>query len=346
VIRELAGLGLRVEEDGAGPQAGSDAGNLLVRIPGRSSGWLLLCAHLDTVPVSGAVEPVYSEGAWTNAGPGILGADNKAAVAALVEVARRFAGGAEPPPVGLELLFTVCEETGLQGAAAFDVAALHSRLGFVFDHASPLGEVVLASPTHQRLTGTIRGQAAHAGLAPEAGRSAIAAAARAVATMRLGRIDAETTANIGLIEGGSAVNVVPERCRIVGEVRGLEQSRVEEVLTGLIDALQDAADADGCDLDIATERLFTGYRLRPGDPGVELGERALRAIGYEPRPITTGGGSDANALRAAGLDCVNLANGTEHAHEPEERVTGAALEDGLRLALALVQQAAGKGGGA
>jgi tripeptide aminopeptidase len=343
VIRELGGFGLEVAEDDAGPRAGSDAGNLLVRIPGRSPDWLLLCAHLDTVPVGGPVEPLYSEGAWTNAAPGILGADNKAAVAALVEVARRFAGPGrgEAPPVGLELLFTVCEETGLHGAAAFDLSSLRSRVGFVFDHASPLGEVVVASPTHQRLSATIRGQAAHAGLEPEAGRSAIAAAARAIAAMSLGRIDAETTANIGLIEGGSAVNVVPERCRVQGEVRGLDPKRVEAVLTGLIDALQDAADADGCDLDITSERLFSGYRLKPGDPGVELAGRALRGIGYEPRPISTGAGSDANAFRLGGFACVNLANGTERAHQPDERVSGAALEDGLRLALALIERAAG-----
>jgi tripeptide aminopeptidase len=339
VADELRAIGLEVDEDGAGPKAGSDAGNLLARIPGRGSGWLMLCAHLDTVPPNGPVEPVFREGGWENAGAGILGADNKAAVAALVELARILQASPQPPPVGVELLFTVCEETGLHGAKAFDVGSLRSPFGYVFDHASPLGEIIMASPTLQQVTAEIRGQAAHAGLCPEAGRSAIVAASRALGEMPLGRIDAGTTANVGRIEGGTAVNVVPERCRLVGEVRGLEPARAEAVVTDLIDALQDAADAAGCDLDVGVEKMFTGYRLRPGMPAVELAGRALRAVGYEPRPVNTGGGSDANAFQLSGFPCVNLANGTERAHEPEERVSGEALEGGLELALALVERA-------
>jgi tripeptide aminopeptidase len=341
IARELDAIGLTVAEDEAGAAVGADAGNLLARIDGRGPGWLLLCAHMDTVPLAAAVEPVLRDGVWENAADGILGADNKAAVAALVELARLFARpGADPPPVGVELLFTVSEETGLHGAKAFDVGRLHSEFGYVLDHASPVGEIVVASPTHMRIVARIRGRAAHAGLQPELGRNAIVAAARAVVAMPQGRLDPETTANVGLISGGTASNVVAEHCRVEAEVRGIDQARVDEVVTRVVDALQEAADASACDLDLDLERMFAGYRLRPAEPAVELAARALRAIGYVPRPITSGGGSDANALRAAGFACVNLANGTQHAHQPSECVSAEALEAGLALVLALVDQAA------
>ena len=334
---ELGSLGLEVIEDQAGALVGSDAGNLLARIPGRSESWLLLCAHMDTVPLVSAVEPVLVDGGYENANPGIVGADNKAAVAVLVEVARRCA--ADPPPVGIELLFTIAEETGLHGAKAFDASQLHASFGYVFDHATPIGEIVVASPTYMRIDAEVRGRAAHAGLHPEQGVNAIVAAAHAVSAMPQGRLDAETTANVGLISGGTATNVVPDTCRVQSEVRGIEQVRVDEVTTASVDALQDAADSAGCDLDIGLERMFTGYRVRPGEPSLALAESALEAIGYVPRRISSGGGSDANAFRVNGLEVTNLANGSERAHERTERISLTALHDGLALALTLVQNA-------
>ncbi len=294
-------MGLDVEEDDAGSSAGADAGNLFARIPGRGTGSIMLCAHLDTVPPTAPIEPILIDSGWTNSGDGIIGADNKAAVAVLLELARRTTAAGKRPEVGLELLFTVSEENGLHGAKAFDLSRLHSRFGFVFDHATPIGEIVIASPTHQRLVAELRGRAAHAGLRPEEGRSAIAASAAAIAAMRLGRLDPETTSNVGTISGGTATNVVPERCRVEAEVRGLTDQRVEEVVTEMIDRFQDAADAAECDLDMTVERMFTAYRTKPDAPQVELAQRALRACGYEPKLIVTGGGSDANAFEAAGF---------------------------------------------
>src|ERR687885_2026732 len=226
VAEELRSLGLEVEEDDAGGQIGGEAGNLLARLPGRNGERsVLLCAHLDTVPHDGVVEPVLVDGAWESAGDTILGADNKATVAILLALAHRAA--VEGTPVGVELLFTVGEENGLQGAKAFDVGKLRSELGFVYDHASPVGEIVVASPTFYRLQATFRGQAAHAGIRPEDGRSAIVAAAKAIGTMRLGRLDDETTANVGNIHGGAdGTNVVPELCTINAEARSLSAPTV------------------------------------------------------------------------------------------------------------------------
>ncbi len=340
VTAQLRAMGLEVIEDASGPAAGSDAGNLLARIPGASAKSVLLCAHLDTVPLAAPVEPVLVEGAWENANEGILGADNKSAVAAILELARRYTNGGGPPPVGIELLFTVCEEISLAGSAQFDVSQLESTFGYVFDHATPIGDVVVASPTHYRIIAELRGRAAHAGVRPEAGRSAIAAAAKAIAAMRLGRLDDETTANVGTIEGGSAINVIPERCRVLAEVRSLDAERAAAVATETVDHLQDAADAGECDLDLQVERMFRGYRTKPRAPQLAAAERALRACGYEPRPILSGGASDANSFEAAGLPCTCLADGTERNHEPGERINAQALEELLEIGIALIDEAA------
>jgi tripeptide aminopeptidase len=337
---ELRSMGLDVEEDGAGPAAGSDAGNLLSRLAGTGSDSILLCAHLDTVPLTAPIEPVVVDGGWENSGDGILGADNKAAVAVMLELVRSLAMRETPPAVGIELVLTVCEEVALAGAKEFDAGRLRSRFGYVFDHASPIGEIVLASPSHYRIVADFHGRAAHAGLRPEAGRSAIQAAARGIAAMELGRLDAETTASVGTIHGGTAINVVPERCRVEAETRSLDDARVEAVATEMVDHLQDAANAGECDLDVTLEHLFQGYRARPRASHVTLAERALTACGYEPKHIITGGGSDANAFEAGGFTCANLANGTERNHQPDERVSVDALEGMLEVAFALVEEAA------
>jgi tripeptide aminopeptidase len=186
----------------------------------------------------------------------------------------------------------------------------------------------------------LHGRAAHAGIRPEEGRSAILAAARAIAAMRLGRLDEETTANVGTIAGGTATNVVPERCRLEAEVRGLDDARVAEAVTEMVDHLHDAANDSECDLDVTVERQFQGYRSRPGAPQIVAAAVALEQCGYEPHHLVTGGGSDANALQAAGLPCANLADGTERNHEPGERISVDALEGMLEVAIALLDSAA------
>jgi tripeptide aminopeptidase len=339
VIAELDGMGVGVEEDGAGAEVGSNAGNLLARIPGSGPDSIMLCAHLDTVPLDAPVEPVLVDGGWENANEAILGADNKAAVAVMLELTRRLTQGPEQPEVGLELLFTICEEIALQGAKAFDRSLLLSRFGYVFDHATPIGEIVVAAPTYYRISAELHGRAAHAGIRPENGRSAILAAARGIAAMRLGRLDPETTANVGTIAGGTNANVVPEHCHVEAEARSLDRSRAEAVATEIVDHLQEAADAGECDLDITVAQMFDGFRTSPREPQVVLAERALRACGYEPKHIVTGGGSDANALQSSGFSCANLANGTERNHEPTERVSVDALDGMLEVAIALVEEA-------
>jgi tripeptide aminopeptidase len=339
VMAELEGMGLDVTEDDSAVTAGSEAGNLLARIPGSGGRSVLLCAHLDTVPPVSPIDPVINDGFWENANSGILGADNKSAVAVALEVARRVSQADEAPAVGLELLFTVCEEVSLRGSRAFNVGQLQSSFGYVFDHATPIGEIVVGSPTHYRIVAEFHGQAAHAGVRPEAGRSAVVAAARGITELSLGRLDEETTANVGLIDGGTAINVVPERCRVEAEVRSLDDARAAAVTTQTVDHLQDAANAAECDLDLSVEQMFQGYRVKPRSPHLAAAERALQRCGYEPRPIDSGGASDANSFLSAGFPCLNLADGTERNHEPGERISVQNLEGLLDVAIALVDEA-------
>ena len=342
VTEELRSLGLEVEEDRAGEEIGGDAGNLLARLPGRGDRSVLLCAHLDTVPHDGPVEPVLVDGAWESAGDTILGADNKATVCVLLALAHRAA--VEGTPVGVELLFTVGEENGLQGAKAFDASKLRSELGYVYDHASPIGEIIVASPTFYRLQARFRGQAAHAGVRPEDGRSAILAAAKAIAAMRLGRLDPDTTANIGNVHGGAdGTNIVPERCTLLAEARSLDEATADVVISEMVDRCYDGANDPlcECDVDVSVERLFRGYRHKPSAASVVAAEAALRSCGYTPRRVNTGGASDANAFMAGGLLCTNLANGTERNHEATERVSQASLQGMLDVTFALLDELSG-----
>jgi tripeptide aminopeptidase len=338
VTEELRGLGLRVVEDDAAETARAGSGNLVARVPGRGERWVTFCAHLDTVPHEGPIEVALENGVYRSRGETILGADDKAAVAVLIELAARRA--TSPPEVGVELLFTVAEEDGLRGAQAFDVATLRSEFGFVLDHATPIGELITAAPSYQRIVADFVGAEAHAGIRPEAGHSAIAAASAAVAAMQLGRLDEQTTANVGLIRGGTAANVVAARCRIEGEARGIEASRAADVAGSMSDACTFGATEHGCDVEVEIEELWRAYRIAPGSVPLRVASAALERTGHEVRRITTGAGSDAHALIAAGFDCLLLANGTEANHTPEESVAAESLERMLGVCEAILAEAA------
>ena len=178
---DLRAMGLEVSEDDAAGPAQAGSGNLLARLPGRSDAWAMFCAHIDTVPHPGLIEVVEEDGVFRSRGETILGADNKAAVAVFVELVARHAE--DPPPVGIELLLTVAEEQGLRGAKAVDPATLRSDCGFILDHASAVGEVITSTPTQQQVVAEFTGVEAHAGINPEDGSNAIAAASAAISRM-------------------------------------------------------------------------------------------------------------------------------------------------------------------
>ena len=342
VLGELRQLGVDAFEDDAAAAARAGAGNLVARLPGTGEGWVMFCAHLDTVPERGQIEVELADGVYHSRGETILGADDKAAVTVLVELAARFASS--PPPVGIELVFTVAEEDGLRGAGELDLGSLRAPFGYALDHATPIGEVITAAPTHQRLVAEFEGAEAHAGIRPEEGHSAIEAAAAAVTAMALGRLDPETTANVGVISGGTATNVVAGSCRLEGEARSLDQARVAETMAGMLDACTWAASERCCDVDIDVTEVFRGYRQSSSSPAVRLARRALERCGHEPREVATGGGSDANALVGRGFECVVLANGTEDNHTSQESVAAARITEMLEVCEAIVELGAGVDG--
>jgi tripeptide aminopeptidase len=335
---ELRELGIEVSEDESAGPARANAGNLIARIPGRDGAeeWIAFFAHLDTVPHDEPIRVVDDGGVFRSAGETILGADNKAAVTVIAELGARLA--ADPGPVGVELVFTVAEEQGLRGASALDTSRLQSEIGFVLDHATPIGEVITAAPTYKRIQAEFRGVEAHAGMRPEAGRSAIEAATHAVATMDLGRLDEETTANVGVIDGGTAPNVVAGTCHLEAEARSIDAGRAEDVAQRMIDACSWAAGEAGVDVDLLVETYFRGYRIKPSSRPLAIARAALERCGVEPQEVATGGGSDADALRAGGFDALLLANGTEANHTPDEAVSRRALEEMLDVCTAIVEE--------
>jgi tripeptide aminopeptidase len=329
----LRDLGIDSETD--------EAGNVLARLPatpGESGDPIFLCAHLDTVPAAGPIQPVVEDGMVTNAADTILGADDKAAVAVLLEAARLILAEGRPH-AGIELVFTTREETGLEGAFAFDSSRLEARLGFVYDYSGAVGEVVVAAPSGRAIDVVFTGRAAHAGINPEDGRSAIVAAARAISDLRLGRIDEETTANAGLIEGGSALNVVPARCRLAVEARSRDERKLADLVQEMLDSLSFAAAVADCEVEATVEDKYRGYRLGPDDPALALARGALERAGFQPSEVEVGGGSDANVFNERGLHCVNVANGMANVHTADEAIAVADLEAMVAVTLELVSAA-------
>jgi tripeptide aminopeptidase len=341
VEANLTELGLDWDEDDAGSKIGSNAGNIYCRLPGADGEGIpiFLCAHTDTVPLDGSLEPVVEGGIVRNAGGTILGSDDKAAVAVMLEAVRRIVREGRPHP-GIELLFTPAEEVGLQGAGAFDHTRLVARTGFVYDQGAPIGEIVLGSPYARTLDLRFHGRAAHAGMAPEEGRSAIAAASKAIADFRLGRLDHETSANVGVIAGGTGRNVIPEWCTFEAEVRSHDEQKVTELVREMLETAAFAASLGECELESDIRPSFPGYRFRETDPVVVLAAGALRTVGFEPSYGLSGGGADANVFNARGLMCLNLANGMTEIHTPGEHIAVVDLDAMVEVTLALVAGAA------
>src|SRR3989440_9142656 len=330
VTRYLRDLGLTPDED--------PFGNVYARIEPTAEGTpLFFCAHLDTVPPDGSLEPVLGEdGVIRNAGGTILGADNKSAVVAMLEGARRVLAEGRPQ-AGIELLFTMQEEIGLLGAAAFDHTRLHAQLGYVYDQAAPIGEIILRAPWAQGIEGTFHRPASHSGMFPEEGRSAIQAAARAIADLRLGRVDDETTANVGVIAGGTAGNIVPEWCTFLAEARCHDDRRLNDLVQEMIDTVTFAASEAECEVQTELRKSYRGYRFAKSDDVVQLAAQALERCGHTVSYALSGGAAAANAFNERGLRRVDLANGMTDIHTPDERISVADLEAMVDVTVALVE---------
>jgi len=323
----LTGLGAAVEEDDAGQKVGGEAGNLLAKLPGTAPGApaLLLCAHMDTVVPGENVKPVVSGDVIRTDGTTVLGGDDKSGLVAILETLRVLRED-RIPHGPIDVLFTICEEYGLLGAKHFDAGRLRARTGLVLD-VDGACELVVRAPAANKMVFTVHGLEAHAGVCPEQGISAIKVAGEAIAAMRLGRIDAETTANLGLIEGGLAVNIVPNRVRLRGEARSLSLQKLEAQTDHMRRCFEEAAGRHRARVgerlhtaraETRVERDYDRLDLPVDAPIVRLTERAAANLGKPFTTRATGGGSDANVLNGHGLQVANLACGMREIHTVNE----------------------------
>ncbi len=278
---------------------------------------ILLCAHTDTVRPTPGMEPVIRDGAVHTDGSSVLGADDKAAVAAIVEAVEAIADDGTPhPPV--EVLFTVGEDVGHIGSKAFDVAEVRSRMAFVPDVDGPVGGIIMAGPTAESFRVTFHGRAAHAGTEPEEGRSALQMASRAIDRMQLGRIDGETTANAGVLTGGEAANIIPPDASLTLQVRSLDQGKFRAHRAAVLECCRQGAEAFAGSIAVESLGTTQGYRFGEDDPSVLRAEAAIRSAGLAPWRATTCGGSDANEFNAKGLPTVVISVGYLGIHTNQE----------------------------
>jgi tripeptide aminopeptidase len=318
--QKLMDLGLKVYEDNAGGQVGASAGNLIATLPGDGNGpMLLLSSHMDTVQPGIGVKPVINDGVMSSAGDTVLGGDDKAGIAVILEAIR----GIKENNIkhgGLEVVFTIWEEGGLKGAKALDYCKIKSKMGYVLDSDGEPGTIIITAPTADEITATIKGEAAHAGIAPEKGVSAIQVAAKAIAKMNLGRIDEETTANIGIIQGGKATNIVPDNTYIAGEARSLRPDKLAAQTKHICDLLQQEADAAKAEIVINVEKEYDPISLSKEDDVVKYAVNAAENLGLKPVLSATGGGSDANVFNGQGVSCANLGIAMNKVHTTDENI--------------------------
>lgn len=335
----LSGLGFEVHEDDAAAAIGGNAGNIIGFKQGRAERGLriLLSAHLDTVEPTAARVPVITEdGAVKSSGEAVLGADDKAGVAVVLE-AVRVAIEEDIPFRSLQVIFDVAEEPGLRGAKHLRREDIRADVAYVFDTEKPVASIITSAPSHNSIKFRVMGRAAHAGIRPEDGINAILAASSGIARMRLGRIDEETTANVGVIHGGKARNIVPDLVEVLAEARSRDERKLDVQTGEMQTAMRQAAAEHGAAVDIEVEREYDCFRWSAEDPIVRLGVRAARAVGVEPELIGAGGGSDANVFSALGLPAVVIGVGFERCHSPDEQIAIADLVKCAEFAVELIR---------
>jgi len=321
VAEKLRQLGAEsVLIDDASKQLGGTGGNVFARFRGTvEAPPLLLNAHLDTVSPTTGIKIIRTENEIKTDGRTILGADNKAGVAIILEVLQTLKERNLPHPP-LEIMFSIREEKGLLGAKAFDASQLRARYGLVVDGREVPSDLFIQSPTHWKFEVVFHGRAAHAGAEPEKGRNAIQMAAKAIAQMEWGRLDEETSANIGTIEGGQAMNIVPDRVKLVGEFRGFDPKRVEELINRWRELCERVAKEHEGSVEVNFSKTFDAVRLTPDAPIVKAAVAALKELGVEPKLTRTGGGSDANAFSTHGIQCLVFPTGASDIHSLQERL--------------------------
>ncbi|WP_134698878.1 M20/M25/M40 family metallo-hydrolase [Ammoniphilus sp. YIM 78166] len=336
---KLTELGLDVFEDDTTSITGHGAGNLIATLPGTVQGpTIYFTCHMDTVTPGKGIKPSVKDGYVVSDGTTILGSDDKAGIAAILEGLRTLKeqGIAH---AAIQLLITVGEESGLVGAKAFDRSLLQADYGFALDSNGKVGDIIVAAPTQAKIKAVVHGKAAHAGVNPEDGISAIQVASRAIMRMPLGRIDEETTANIGRIEGGQATNIVCPRVDLLAEARSVVPEKMEAQVEKMKKAFAEAAEEFQTQIDVDVHVMYPGFKFGEGDLVTQKAIAAVKKVGRHPRLLASGGGSDANVVAGFGIPTVNLAIGYEEIHTTNEKMPIEELNKAAELVVALVQTA-------
>ncbi|KAB2338436.1 M20/M25/M40 family metallo-hydrolase [Cytobacillus depressus] len=341
--QKFSDLGVEVFEDDTTAQTGHGAGNLICTLPGTKDGvdTIYFTSHMDTVVPAKGVKPSIKDGYVVSDGTTILGADDKTGLAVMLETIKvlkeqSVAHGS------IQFIITVGEESGLVGAKALDPSLMKAKYGYALDSDGKVGNIIVAAPTQAKVKATIYGKTAHAGVAPEKGVSAITIAAKAVSRMPLGRIDEETTANIGRFEGGTQTNIVCDRVDVLAEARSLVNEKMEAQVRKMKEAFEGAAEEIGGKAEVDVQVMYPGFKFGEGDHVVEVARKAAEKIGRSCELLKSGGGSDANVIAGFGIPTVNLAVGYEEIHTTNERMPIEELNKLAEMVIAIIEEVAGQ----
>lgn len=329
--KTVKGLGATLREFPCG-----DSKNLLLTLKGDTRRKpVLFSAHMDTVTPCENIRPRVTGTKITSDGTTILGSDDKAAIAMFIEALRHIRETGMPHgPV--EILISCAEEVGLCGIKAFDMSVLKSKHAFVFDSDGSIGKIVLRAPYHSTMTITITGRAAHAGMEPERGINAINVLSEIITLLPTGRIDHETTANIGTISGGRATNIVAEKAACVLEVRSLDLKKLKAQEAAIRAAVVETAARAGAGHNIARTMEYAGFTIRPDDAIARIARSAMEHVGIQHQFLVSGGGSDTNIFNKAGIRAINLSAGMMKVHTTKEYIMIRDLVDGTKLVLSII----------
>ncbi|MBF4694533.1 M20/M25/M40 family metallo-hydrolase [Fusibacter ferrireducens] len=317
---ELEKLGLEVAIDHAGEKVGSDTGNIIANLEGTREGEpILLSCHMDTVSPGVDIKPLIKEDTIYSDGTTILGADDKAGIAAILEALAVIKEN-NLPHGPVEISFSIFEEGGLYGAKNLDFKQFKSQQAFIFDSSGDPGQIIIQGPAQDKIHVTIKGKPAHAGVCPEEGISAIMVAANAINQMKLLRIDSETTANIGSIQGGSATNIVTPEVQILAEARSLDNDKLKAQSNHMKACFESAADQFGAKAEVQINRMYDAFKIDAHDEIVKKVEMACTSVGIKPSTASSGGGSDTNVFNTNGIKAINLGIGARKPHTLDEHI--------------------------
>ena len=320
ITKDLADLGFEVYVDEAGKKIGSNGNNVYCFLPGNKDiEPILFSAHMDTVTPGIGIEPYIEDGYVKSKGNTILGGDDKSGVVAIIE-ALKVIKEQDLPHGPIEVVFSICEEGGLNGAKNVELSKLKSKKAIVLDSGSNAGKIIVEAPGQTRIFAKIFGKASHAGGCPEDGISAIMVAAEAVSNMKLLRIDSETTANIGTFKAEGPTNIVSPFAEIIAEARSRSNDKLEIQTNHMIECLKAASEKYGAKLQYNVEECYFSYSLDPEDELVEMVANICKSKGIDVEKVPSGGGSDANIYNKNGIKSVNLGTGMELVHTIDERL--------------------------